>query len=288
MSPPKKTEPNKRPASPSKPHGNSKNKAAKTLSFRNEVEMLSQSQNTSGSRSQDGGAHGHVSTNGNETLQQKHDSFMSFGPPQWFQEFETRQEVRFANVLKECREVFEGFKLEMDNMKDEITMLKQKLDLTEVKLDDLENRSRRNNIVIFNLPEGTEQDSDCCSFIGNMLKKDCNIDQVSIQRAHRTGRMKSQQPGSRPDKPRPIHVGFTFFQEKEKCRKALADLFKSKTFGPSQAKLFVANDYSQKVQQLRRDKLKELCRLKNEGKNAFFVYPATIKIREANGVVRDP
>ena len=99
-----------------------------------------------------------------------------------------------------------------------------------------------------------------------MLKKDCNIDQVSIQRAHRTGRMKSQQPGSRPDKPRPIHVGFTFFQEKEKCRKALADLFKSKIFGPSQAKLFVANDYSQKVQQLRRDKLKELRGLKNEGK----------------------
>ena len=282
MSPPKKTE--KRPASPTKPQGNGKHvKAAKTLSFPDEVNM--QSQNTSGSRSQDGGAHGDATSN--ETLQRQHDPTMSAGPPQWFQEFETRQEVRFANVLKECREVFEGFKLEMDNMQDEITMLKQKLELADVKLDDLENRSRRNNIVIFNLPEGTEQGPDCCSLIGNLLK-DCNIDQVSIQRAHRSGKLKSQQPGSRPNKPRPIHVGFTFFQEKEKCRKALADLFKSKTFGPSEAKLFVANDYSQKVQQLRRDKLQELRRLRNEGKNAFFVYPATIKIREANGVVRDP
>ena len=127
------------------------------------------------------------------------------------------------------------------------------------------------------------------SFISKTLKDHCNIDSVSIQRAHRTGKLNFPEPGAggaRPPKPRPIHIGFTFYQEKEKCRKALADLFKKQKFGD--AKLFVANDFSVKVQRMRKEKLEELRRLRNQGKQAFFIYPATIKIRGMDGRLRDP
>ena len=69
-------------------------------------------------------------------------------------------------------------------------------------------------------------------------------------------------------------------------RKALVELFKREKIANS--KLFVSNDYSQKVLKLRREKMTQLRQLESKGKNAFFVYPAMIKVREAiNGVVRD-
>ena len=263
MGPPSSRNP-KRPASPEKsPKNGTKSKTAKTLSFPDEVAMMD-NDSTSGSR-QDGGAHGFA-----EALQQ---------PPQWFRDFESRQEVRFANIMKENKDVFEGFKMEVDNMKDEINSLKQQLELTEIKIDDLENRSRRNNIVIFNLPEGAEG-PDCGKYISQMLMKECKIEISGIQRAHRTGKLNPD-----TDKPRPIHVGFGLYQDKELCRKALVELFKRDKIANS--KLFVSNDYSQKVLKLRREKMPQLRQLKSKGKNAFFIYPATIKVREANGVVRD-
>ena len=75
---------------------------------------------------------------------------------------------------------------EIDNMKGEIDALKRKLELTEIKIDDLENRSRRYNIVIFNLPEGTEG-VDCTKYLSDLLNKECKIQNCGIQRAHRTG-----------------------------------------------------------------------------------------------------
>ena len=202
MGPPSSRNP-KRPASPEKsPKNGTKSKTAKTLSFPDEVAMMD---STSGSR-KDGGAHDLA-----EALQQ---------PPQWFRDFESRQEVRFANIMKKCKDVFEGFKMEVDNMKDEINSLKQQLELTEIKIDDLENRSRRNIIVIFDLPEGTEG-PDCGKYISQMLMKECKIEVSGIQRVHRTGKLNPD-----TDKPRPIHVGFGLYQDKELCRKALAELFK--------------------------------------------------------------
>ena len=83
-------------------------------------------------------------------------------------------------------------------------------------------------------------------------------------------------------------MGFACYQEKEQCRKGLAELFKQRKFGPNKdVKLFAANDCSQRVQKLRKAKNPNLQKLRVEGKQAFLVYPATIKIRDGNGRVRD-
>ena len=75
-------------------------------------------------------------------------------------------------------------------------------------------------------------------------------------------------------KPRPIQVGFSFYPEREACRKCLSDLFRRKKFGD--AKFFGSNDFSQTLQQMRKEKLPEVRLLKDQGLNAFLVYPATV------------
>ena len=275
MMPQQPPKPPKRQASPSKPSGNASKSFKKTLTFPDEAQMTDE-------QIQDGGAHvGHFEA----SKQQQSENI----PPKWFKDFECRQDQRFEKVARDFRDVCEGFTMEIDNMKGEIDALKRKLELTEIKIDDLENRSRRNNIVIFNLPEGTEG-VDCTKYLSDLLNKECKIQNCGIQRAHRTGKPNpapnnASNGNAQSSKPRPIHVGFGLYQDKELCRKALADLFRSKKIEDS--KLYVANDFSQKVLQLRKAKLPQLRKLKNEGKNAFFVYPATIKVRESSGVVRD-
>ena len=51
--------------------------------------------------------------------------------PQWFADFESRQDKRFddmAGMVQECKDVFEAFKFEFDNRKDEVETLKKRLE----------------------------------------------------------------------------------------------------------------------------------------------------------------
>jgi len=204
------------------------------------------------------------------------------GPPQWFRDFESRQEQRFDKIAQDFREVCDGFSMEIEGLKEEIKSLKEQLGHTNNKLDDLENRNRRCNLVIFNIPEGAEG-SSCFQYVADLIKKSgARVDPLHIQRMHRTGKIQSN--ASQPQKPRPVHIGFAFYQDKELCRKSLSQYFKQEKI--DNAKLFVANDFSARVQQLRREKLPELRKLKAEGKNAFLVYPAVIKVKDSHGNVK--
>ena len=122
-------------------------------------------------------------------------------------------------------------------------------------IDDLENRSRRNNAIFFGIPEGSEQNpSNCRDFISNTLMKfidpEGNLPDIDIQRAHRTP---TGPPRTDQSKPRPIHVLFGQFQHKELTRNAAINTFKAKKFKNS--KLFVADDLSKRVQDKRKKML---------------------------------
>ena len=61
----------------------------------------------------------------------------------------------------------EGMNQEMEAVKQ---TLQKKADLVQVellekKLEEMENRSKRNNIVIWNIPEGAEKDSFCLALV---------------------------------------------------------------------------------------------------------------------------
>lgn len=83
------------------------------------------------------------------------------------------------------------------------------------RIEDLENRSRRTNLRIVNVPEGSENGQDPVTFIAEMLLEMTGTEVFdkppALERAHRS-------PGQKPAdgrKPRPFVVCFHRFQEKE-------------------------------------------------------------------------
>ena len=103
-----------------------------------------------------------------------------------------------------------GMKLDIENLKDEVQKLTAALKEADLKIDDLENRSRRNNLVLFNVPEGMEG-KDCAKYVGDLIQEAAQGATPlpnAIQRAHRSDQRKESTGGDAP-RPRPIHVGFT-------------------------------------------------------------------------------
>ena len=206
--------------------------------------------------------------------------------------FESNQNAQLESIkaeCRECREEHDALRLDVQNVQDQVSKLTSLLSQAELKIDDLENRSRRNNLVLYGVPEGFEGNgSDCVGLVKNLLQQAGVAPQDVIQRAHRSGRIQDASKdssntqnltSSQERRPRPIHTAFSSFVDKERSRKALVALFKQKKFGPkSTLKFYVSDDYSRKVQKMRKEKLPELRRLREEGKKAYMIYPATIRI----------
>lgn len=91
----------------------------------------------------------------------------------------------------------------------------------ENKLLDHEGRSRRENLRIYNVPEGTEG-SSMMEFVEKLLRDTLEIPptvQLDIERAHCT--LAPRPAGDREDKPRSIIVKFLRYRTKEEIlRKA--------------------------------------------------------------------
>ena len=201
--------------------------------------------------------------------------------PAWFQAFEHRQEARFAAMMKECQEEHEALRFDISELKDEVKRLNTALEGAKEKIDELENRSRRNNVVVWGVPEGMEG-HDCAKFVASVVGE--AVPHAAIQRAHRSG-------SGRSNRPRPIHVGFRSYLEKVAAKKSLLTTFKEKKYNHGDSKdvkLFVSDDYSKTVQKMRKASLPKLKELRAKGLNAFFVFPATIKIRNEAGKLVDP
>jgi len=84
------------------------------------------------------------------------------------------------------------------------------------RLEDLENRSRRVNLRIINIPEGSEKGQDPTEFVSTLLMENLGPDVLSkppeLERAHRSLAPKPG-PGGRP---RPFVICFHRFREREK------------------------------------------------------------------------
>ena len=76
------------------------------------------------------------------------------------------------------------------------------------EIEDLQNRSRRNNLVFYNIPEKAEG-GDCISFIQDFISQHMGLEtlcgHVELERAHRTP---SKAPAAGKKRPRPMHVAF--------------------------------------------------------------------------------
>ena len=129
----------------------------------------------------------------------------------------------------------------------------------------LESHSRRNNLIFYGIPEGKNENSSntestLFSFMENNLKlKEEDIDEISIERAHRLGKQNAND-----GKPRPIIAKFTFHKNKESIL-SNARTLAGTVFGISQ-------DFPREIVEIRRGLVKVLKEEKKRGRDAKLVY----------------
>ena len=150
----------------------------------------------------------------------------------------------------------------------------------EKKIEDLSNRSRRNNIVIWGIPEKAEKSDgkDCIQFVKDFLRKDMDISQeIEIERAHRSGNLNAKHS-------RPIHVKFLRYNDREMVlRKAPKVLKTVKRFGDK--KIFLSDDVTESVRADRKKLLTLRNKLRDENKFATVLWsvPACLLTKNEDG-----
>ena len=144
--------------------------------------------------------------------------------------------------LDEQEEKVIGLEMEVDGMKKAVVGLKEENTSLKLLVDDLENRSRRSNLVFHGIPEVGDAE-DCRKTIDTVLQQFVGLSQTdySIERVHRTPTTmqprsrQGQQSDSRPAKPRMIHICFSSLSQKEKVRAECMKKFKAEDYHGPQA-----------------------------------------------------
>lgn len=145
------------------------------------------------------------------------------------------------------------------------------------KLEDMENRSRRNNVRFIGFPEGKEG-GDVAKFLEELIPQLLDIEgKHEIERAHRAI---NQQP--RPgDRPRPILAKFLRSSDRDLVLRAARNKGK---LSWENNNIMLFPDFS-RATQMKRDKFKE-CKKKLHEREASFrlLYPAKLRIETKEGV----
>ena len=129
---------------------------------------------------------------------------------------------------------------------------KEKLEELENGVEGLRNRSRRNNLVFYNVPEKAEG-QDCAEFIQDFiatymgLKTICG--RVEIERAHRTPTRRAKTSDKK--KPRPIHVAFLRYTDKVKIPSNAAARLKDNLFQGNV--IVIGADFAKRTQERRKE-----------------------------------
>ena len=123
------------------------------------------------------------------------------------------------------------------------------------RVDDLENRSRRNNLLFYGIKKSDNE--NCESVLKDLFSDNLDLsDDIQINRAHRVG--------SKDDAP--IIARLTFFKDKERIMKS-----KKKLDGTD---IYIGEDYSKGVREIRKtlSKIKKAMKQKDKDKKIHLVY----------------
>lgn len=126
----------------------------------------------------------------------------------------------------------------------------------QMKVDDIENRSRRNNLLFYGIPRAENESSqDCEKHLQQFLKDSLQVQEpVPFDRVHRM----SDKPDS------PIIARCTFYKDRGDILRA-----KGKLKG---TRVFVGEDFSQRVRSIRKALTPYLKEAKQAGKRAVMVF----------------
>ncbi|XP_072023244.1 uncharacterized protein [Amphiura filiformis] len=162
-------------------------------------------------------------------------------------------------------------------------VMKTELDSMKQQLDDLANRSRRNNLVFWGIPENSENSPDCCGFMEDFIVNYMQVENgenIEIERAHRSpmGKMAAQQ-AIRRGAPRPMFVKLLRYPDREVLLKSASKYLKDKEYRGE--KIFITDDVTQAVRAERKQLIGLRKKLIKEGKYAFvpWTVPACLLVK---------
>uniref|UniRef100_H2ZUA9 L1 transposable element RRM domain-containing protein n=1 Tax=Latimeria chalumnae TaxID=7897 RepID=H2ZUA9_LATCH len=203
---------------------------------------------------------------------------------------------KIFHVLHKLSNDFEGFKNDLQSLHTSVNNLGSKIKAAEARIsqiedenslqdsqaisriDDLENRSHRNNVRILGFPEGIEGNNPC-AFLSKILPDLQGLDSaepLEIERAHRS---LGQHPP--PDKrPRAFIVKLLRYPTREKILKAAREKGRSTWQGNN---ISFYPDLSRDLQQRRQRFTEVRHQLLDRGIRYGMFYPATLRVT-FNGV----
>ncbi len=178
----------------------------------------------------------------------------------------------------------------LEALEERVTVLEQEKQQLAVKLEGLENEKRRNNIIVYGMPEEEQENSEQSEEkVKELIKDKLNIeDEIGIERVHRIGRKKQarvpnqdsastqeERPGDqqRKDeteeasandiqpKPRPVIVRFVNCKDKDRVLAAGRE-----NLIPQAGKIRVGEDYSLKVRNARKQLIPFLSKFREKYK----------------------
>ena len=165
-----------------------------------------------------------------------------------------------------------------------VAELDERAGVAELRVIDLEARSRRNNLIFHGIPESNrhENEHDLTErlyflFGQQMGMLDPQIIQVLFQRIHRLGPPRIPRRGHPPPKPRPIIACFRDFPMRQEVLNR-AKLLKGTEFT-------ISEDFPTEIRDARGDLWEEFRNARRENLRPKLVYPAKLIINKE--VVRD-
>ena len=179
--------------------------------------------------------------------------------------------ARVARNVEKIWQKVEHMEQRCDKMEEKVSLIEKKnektqevLEMLEERSIDQEARSRRNNLMFYGVREEKDEEGreDCATRIKKVLRESCNIDQVVIERAHRTGR-------SSTGNPRPIIVKFLDFNAKMRVKKEKRRL-------PQEIR--VGDDLPIAVREAQKQLYAECKAARDDKKDAFIAYPARLVV----------
>jgi hypothetical protein len=148
----------------------------------------------------------------------------------------------------------------LEGVTNDVSRLQDCVNYLEYKIDDLENRGRRQNLVLFGIPEDRDENWDSVEEKVRRVISDrlgINLSNQCIQRCHRLGRKYE-------GKARAVICYFWSFKTKEKILRN-----KSKLRGTG---IYIEEDFSHKVRSERQKLQPYLVEARNRGSFAYLQY----------------
>lgn len=190
---------------------------------------------------------------------------------------QTSQMQALAARVVDAETRISGVEDTTDALQAKVTQLEKQMTVMADHIDDLENRSRRCNLRLVGLPEGTEG-KDAVAFMETWLTSYLNLTtktgRIKLDRAHRS---LAPKPGTN-QRARPIIMKLHNFADKQRVMAAARRLATEPNQPADRIRVSFFNDYSAAVVKKRKafDEVKSCLRSKNV--DYALLYPATLKL----------